>query len=117
MIGLKALMALSSVEAFKDYFAGQFGFPHGFVGRQVVKVMNQSNKGMTRLALDALKLKKGSEVLELGFGGGVGLKELGLRGMKASGSDPSPDMQADRSREFPERARSHQGAGWRPLAG
>jgi arsenite methyltransferase len=101
MVGLKLLMSLSGIEAFKDYFAGQFGSPHGWVGRQVARVMNQSNLGMTRLVLDALALKKASKVLELGFGGGVGLKELALRGHQASGADPALDMLADRCEEFP----------------
>jgi arsenite methyltransferase len=52
------------------------GQPEGRLGRAVMRLLNRANRGENREAVDALALRRGDRVLDLGFGGGVGLVTL-----------------------------------------
>src|SRR5690349_6982045 len=57
--------------------ASQLRQPHGWFGSLVVsRVMNRVNRKITVSTLDLLDLQAHHHVLEIGFGGGVGLAEL-----------------------------------------
>ena len=57
--------------------ATQLRQPHGWFGSLVVsRVMNRVNRKITVSTLDMLGIDNRHNVLEIGFGGGVGLEEL-----------------------------------------
>lgn len=75
--------------------ARQFGNPRGPVGQVVASFLNRFNRGINDKAIDALVIQPGDHVLNIGFGGGVGLQrvleETGPNG-RVTGVDISPDM-------------------------
>lgn len=82
------------------YLAGQFGRPHGAVGRLLIAPwLDRISGAMNRLALDRLDLRAGESVLEVGFGGGALLRMMLRRGAEVSGVDLSPEM-VERARGF-----------------
>lgn len=56
--------------------ARQFRQPSGVFGRLVGRFMNRANARFTAGAIEALDPKPQDHVLEIGFGGGVGLRRL-----------------------------------------
>ncbi len=54
----------------------QLGHPSGFGGRLLLHMLNWSNAGMNRLALQTLQARPDDRVLEIGFGGGDLIKRL-----------------------------------------
>lgn len=56
--------------------ARQFRQPSGLFGRLVGRFMNRANARFTAGAIEALDPKPQNHVLEIGFGGGVGLRRL-----------------------------------------
>jgi ubiquinone/menaquinone biosynthesis C-methylase UbiE len=56
--------------------------------------MNRGNRKINARAHDLLDPKDGSHVLDLGFGGGLGLDMLLRRGAQVTGIDRAPDMVA-----------------------
>ena len=81
--------------------AGHFRKPHGWLGSLVFgRFMNRINRKITDETITLLEIKPQHQVLEIGFGGGVGLARVAQavsRG-KVSGIDFSPEMvsQAER---------------------
>lgn len=77
--------------------------PSGLFGRWVARLMNESNQRMSERALDLLDIHVGNAVLEIGFGGGPGLRKMaslcGSEG-KAVGLDRSPTMVARAQEKF-----------------
>lgn len=53
--------------------AGQFARPHGWVAPAIAALLNRANRGLNAAAIEALGLEPGERVLDMGFGGGVGL--------------------------------------------
>lgn len=51
----------------------QFAGPHGPAAPVVAALMNRTNRGLNTAAIDALDLRGEERVLDVGFGGGVGL--------------------------------------------
>jgi len=57
--------------------ASQLRRPHGWFGSLVVsRVMNRINRKITVTTLDLLDIDPDQHVLEIGFGGGIGIDEL-----------------------------------------
>ena len=53
------------------WLARQFAAPHGLIGRWFIAPwLDRISAAMNRLALDRLELRRGENVLEIGFGGG-----------------------------------------------
>jgi SAM-dependent methyltransferase len=77
------------------YLAGQFGRPHGLVGRFLIAPwLNRISGAMNRLAFERLDVRPREAVLEVGFGGGALLRMMQARGAEVSGVDLSPAMVA-----------------------
>ena len=75
--------------------AGQFARPHGWAARPMAVLLNVANRGVNRATVAALDLQPGEQVLDIGFGGGVGLREaLGRVGGDGSvvGVELSPEL-------------------------
>jgi arsenite methyltransferase len=56
--------------------SGQLRHPRGWIGALLGPVMNRSNAGLNRLALEQSRIEPGNQVLEIGFGGGALLEML-----------------------------------------
>lgn len=56
--------------------ASQLGRPRGLVGRAVGRVLNRANIRLVTAAIEAAGVERGSQVADVGFGGGVGLALL-----------------------------------------
>lgn len=72
----------------------QFALPHGFSGRVVGIIMAFGNADMERKAVKSLGLSGNESVLEIGFGPGVGIRQLTRRLTQGSvaGIEPSDVM-------------------------
>lgn len=87
--------------------ARQLGHPRGPFGRLVGGVLNRRNAPAVQGAVDALQVRPGAVLADLGFGGGVGLERL-LRRLDevdpaaggVHGVDVSETMTAAASRRF-----------------
>jgi arsenite methyltransferase len=89
-----------------DVLVPQLARPHGALGQLVASLLNRGNRDMNLHVLGALDVAPGERVLELGFGGGVGLALLLAHEplVKASGIDLSKEMVQRCQRRFGERA-------------
>mgnify|MGYP001045219544 CR=1 FL=1 len=67
-----------------DTIATQFAKPHGALAPLTAVALNIGNRRINRLTIEALELKPGESVLEVGFGGGEGLRRA-LRGIAPNG--------------------------------
>jgi ubiquinone/menaquinone biosynthesis C-methylase UbiE len=83
--------------------ARQLRKPSGWFGSLVIsRSMNRLNRRITNRALELLEIRPDNQVLEIGFGGGIGL-EAALQRLDAgtiTGIDLSPDMVRDAERRF-----------------
>lgn len=80
---------------FQRFLASQLRKPHGWFGSLVVsRMMNRVNRKTIDATLAALELRPGLEVLEIGFGGGLGLQLLlgQLQAGSITGLDLSREM-------------------------
>lgn len=77
-----------------DVLVPQLARPHGALGQVVASLLNRGNRDMNLHVLGALDVAPGERVLELGFGGGVGLALLLAHepSAKVSGIDLSGEM-------------------------
>ncbi len=78
----------------------QLSGPYGLLARPMAHLLNIVNGGEYRQALAALEAKRGERVLELGFGGGVGVRALLNDGAHVIGSEPSEAMRERAFRRF-----------------
>lgn len=88
---------------FPAWLIRQLGHPSGLFGRFLVQVLNRGNLPLNLHMIAALDLRPGDEVLEVGFGGGVGV-DLILRhepAARVTGVELSADMVALARRRFP----------------
>ena len=78
---------------FTEYIGGQFGDPHGFVGKVCCIIMNVINKRMYLKVVDEVRLSGGEKLLDIGYGNGYLLQKL-YKKAKAElyGIDISEDM-------------------------
>ena len=77
-----------------DVLVPQLARPHGALGQLVASMLNRGNRTINLHVLGALDVAPGERVLELGFGGGVGLAMLLAHepSVRASGIDLSREM-------------------------
>src|SRR3954468_17317480 len=89
-----------------DVLVPQLARPHGALGHLVASALNRGNRDMNLHVLGALDVAPGERVLELGFGGGVGLALLLAHEPSArlSGIDLSKEMLRRCQRRFGDRA-------------
>ncbi len=83
----------------------QLARPHGRLGQLVASLLNRGNRTINLHVLGALEVAPRERVLELGFGGGVGLAILLAHepSVRASGIDPSREMLQRCQRRFGDR--------------
>lgn len=85
------------------YVASQFAHPRGAVAPLMAALLNVVNKKVNQAAIEAAGIDRGDSVIDIGFGGGVGL-ELALRATGEDGRvlavDPSKEMVARAHGQF-----------------
>ncbi len=85
------------------YVASQFAHPRGAVAPVMAAFLNAVNRKVNQAAIEAAGIERGDSVIDIGFGGGVGL-ELALRAVGDDGRvlavDPSKEMVARAQRRF-----------------
>lgn len=81
--------------------ARQLGHPAGGFGRLLARGLNRFNRGINAEAIAALEVAGSHHAVDVGFGGGVGLRGL-LDGpaRRVTGIEHSPDMVAAAARRF-----------------
>jgi arsenite methyltransferase len=87
---------------FPPWLIGQLGHPRGLFGRLLAAGLNRGNLPLNLHMVGALELEPGAEVLEVGFGGGVGL-DLILRhapDARVTGVERAADMISLARRRF-----------------
>ena len=82
--------------------AAQLGRPSGAFGRVVAAMLNRGNRATNQRAIELLEFDPASHrVLDVGFGGGVGLELLGAHSLSSvSGVDHSEDAVRAARRRF-----------------
>lgn len=95
-----------------DRLVPQLARPQGLLGQLVASLLNRGNAAINQAVVDTLEPRPGERVLEVGFGGGVGLAQLLARerNLTVTGIDASPDMVARCRRRFGERVRLQVGS-------
>lgn len=80
----------------------QLARPHGLFSRLIAPLMERANHTINGHVVAALGLTPGQRVLEIGFGGGIGLATVLARqpALALAGVDPSPEMVAHCQRRF-----------------
>lgn len=85
------------------YVASQFAHPRGAVAPVMAAFLNAVNKKVNQATIEAARIEPGDSVIDIGFGGGVGL-ELALRAAGDDGRvlavDPSKEMVAQARRRL-----------------
>jgi arsenite methyltransferase len=83
--------------------AAQLRRPEGLLGRVVAWGLNRGNRAANARAVELLEVRDGDRVLDLGFGGGVGLELVLRRASPAevAGADHSADAVRLARRRFP----------------
>lgn len=87
------------------FVATQLGHPSGRFGRVLGHLLNRSNRGMNRRAVAHLDVRSGHRLLDVGFGGGVGIDAmLGVSDdVFVAGLDASRTMVAQQRARFADR--------------
>ena len=92
------------------YLAQQLGHPSGWFGHVLIHLLNRENAGMNQLALECLSLQSGSQILEIGFGGGYLIEQMLITGLPSQidGIDYSADVVTAGQRKFQPRTLQHE---------
>lgn len=92
------------VNLLHDVVVPQLARPHGLLTRPFSWMLNRGNRLITAHSIGALDVEPNERVLEVGFGGGVGLAMVREHQPTArvSGVDVSPDVVLRARRQFPE---------------
>ncbi|MBW4658223.1 MAG: methyltransferase domain-containing protein [Drouetiella hepatica Uher 2000/2452] len=87
---------------FRAFLAHQLGFPSGWFGRLLLRVLNRNNAAINDLVLQSMQLQTGDRVLEIGFGGGYLIQRIVDTGMPAlvAGVERSPEALAIARQRF-----------------
>jgi arsenite methyltransferase len=93
-----------------DVLVPQLARPHGLLSHVVAPLLDRGNRAINLHVVGALELASGDRVLELGFGGGVGLATALAHEptVALSGVDISPEMVSRCAKRFGDRARLSQ---------
>jgi len=88
--------------AFRAFLAHQLGFPSGWFGRLLLRVLNRNNAAINDLVLQSMQLQSGDRVLEIGFGGGYLIQRIVDTGMPTlvAGVERSPEAVAIARQRF-----------------
>src|SRR5689334_7452871 len=88
-----------------DALVPQLARPHGPLSRLIAPMLDRGNRTINLHVVGALDLAPEQRVLELGFGGGVGLSMVLEHepSVRLTGVDPSPEMVERNRRRFGER--------------
>lgn len=94
---------MSLVNLLRDLVVPQLARPHGLVGGLLAALLNRGNRLITAHTIGALDLEPGEDVLEVGFGGGVGLDlaQVHEASARLTGVDVSGAMVRRARRRFP----------------
>lgn len=60
----------------RDHLVSQLGHPRGVLAPVIGRILNLSNAGQNRVAIGDLEVDEHHRVLDIGFGGGIGLATL-----------------------------------------
>lgn len=90
------------------WLISQLGHPRGLFGRFLAGALNRANLALNLHMVGALELPAGAEVLEIGFGGGVGLGLILKHAPEArvTGVERAADMVAGARRRFADELRA-----------
>jgi ubiquinone/menaquinone biosynthesis C-methylase UbiE len=89
------------VSGLRGHLASQLGNPRGRFGRFLVAFLNRRNVNMNAKGVAAIGVGPEDRVLDLGFGGGVGIRALLAAGAShVTGAELSGDMVARGRRDF-----------------
>lgn len=84
---------------FTEYIGGQFGNPHGFVGKVCCMIMNVINNAMYKKTVSLLDLSQNDKVLDIGYGNGYLLECIYKKSESCLyGIDISEDMKIQASK-------------------
>lgn len=83
----------------------QLAMPHGPLAGPMAWLLNRFNGADYTRALAALEILPDERVLELGFGGGLGLEALLQRGVHVTGVEPSEAMRRRAARRLADAVR------------
>jgi SAM-dependent methyltransferase len=72
----------------------QLSYPSGAAGKVVARLMNRGNRNLNDQAIARLDVRRGSRVLDLGFGGGLTFAPLWDHGATVVAIDRAEDMVA-----------------------
>ncbi|WP_324198497.1 hypothetical protein [Nocardia brasiliensis] len=64
-------------------FARQLGFPTGWWGRQITNGLNVFNRAVIDGSIEALAVRPGEHIADIGFGGGHGPADIARSGPRA----------------------------------
>jgi arsenite methyltransferase len=94
-----------------DLVVPQLARPHGPLSRLIAPLLDRGNKTINLHVVGALDLAPNQRVLELGFGGGVGLAMVLQHepSVALAGVDPSPEMVARCRRRFADKVQLREG--------
>lgn len=86
----------------RDLVVDQLARPHGWLGLVTGRILDRANRRLNAQVVDMLAVRPGERVLEIGFGGGVGLALLSARYPQArlAGVEISTSMLAAARRRF-----------------
>ena len=78
----------------RSFLAKQLGYPSGFLGQLVMKLLNKSNAPMNDVTFTQLNMQPGDFILEIGFGGGYLLDKIVTSQVPSliAGIDPKIDV-------------------------
>lgn len=93
---------LAPMKWMRDIVLDQLARPHGWLGPVTGWILDRANQRLNEQVIDMLDPRAGERILEIGFGGGVGLAQLLARCPEAriAGAEISTSMLAGARRRF-----------------
>lgn len=93
---------LAPMKRMRDLVLGQLSRPHGWLAPLMARVLDRVNQRLNAQVIDVLDPRPGERILEIGFGGGVGLSLLQARcpDARLAGVEISTAMLARARRRF-----------------
>lgn len=93
---------LAPMKWMRDLVLGQLRRPHGWLGPIMGRLLDRANQRLNAQVIGMLDPRPGERILEIGFGGGVGLSLLQARcpAARIAGAEISTPMLAGARRRF-----------------